>query len=135
MAIRFIKPEPVRFVCGSEEATIGFLPLSTRDRTQVSLRDEKEYTTVQTEDGVFINFAACTDREVYDYLSRYDYVMAKNLVSIEGVEGSDGAPLCLDSLGEAERVDFVRWLHDVEGFIEWKTDYILGVKKKSTELS
>lgn len=135
MAIKFIKPESVRFVCEAEGAVVSFAPLSMRDRIQVSLRDEKQYPTVQTDDGLMIDFPACTDEQVYDYLSKYDYVMSRNLEGIEGIEGPDGSPLLLESMSEQERIGFVRWLHDVDGFAEWKTDYILGIKKKSTELS
>jgi hypothetical protein len=83
---------------------------------------------IKGEEYQVYDLESATMEQTLAWLSRDDELLALKLKSIEGVEGIP------ESMTAEDKLEFVRFLYEIDGFGQWKNDYILGSKKKSGEV-
>ena len=127
--IRFSAPADVVFSLG--EMRVTFAGITSRDVIALSMRKFDMPTKpeiIKGEEYQVYDLESATMEQTLAWLGRDDELLALKLKSIEGVEGIP------ESMTTEDKLEFVRFLYEIDGFGQWKNDYILGSKKKSGEV-
>lgn len=136
--IRFSPPEDVTFTAFDGAVNVTFGGLSSRDLSVLGLigidlpkrkgrKEDGEEPSIE-----YYTLEGASYSQIANWVSRHDTLIANKLKSINGIKLESGEDVNLDAMGSLERQQFIEYLDEIEGFVDFKLQYISGPKKKSS---